>query len=256
MLNQVIFSKKSLARFLLFFLLAGCSLFEGPEGPQGEPGPQGEQGPMGEQGEQGTPGEQGPQGEQGVPGEQGPQGEKGDKGESGDPGEDGNANVLIKTITLTDQDYADDYLSAKHTNNTLFFFPAKIANIEDPDITEEILNNGLVLAYIRVPIGLGFSPTQWTALPYTYRHINQIYTGNYSSAHSLNTFSLAFYFTRNDEGSMPNIRDWTVPDNSIKYVIISGNTAGRLSGARIDLSNFDAVVEFLKMEERSDKPGK
>ena len=227
MFNQIIFSKKSLARYLLLFLFTGCSLLEGPEGPQGETGQQGEQG---------------------VPGERGPQGEKGDKGDSGEAGEDGNANVLIKTITVTNQHYADDYLSAKHTNNTLFFFPAKIAKIEDPDITEEIVENGLVLAYIRVPIGLAFNPTQWTDLPYSYRHLNQIYTANYSSAYSQNTFSLAFYFTRNTEGTMPNIRDWTVPDNSIKYVIISGNIAGRLSSARIDPSNFDAVVEFLKME--------
>jgi hypothetical protein len=229
MLNHIIYSKKLFARFLLLFLFTGCSMFEGPEGPQG------------------------PQGEQGVPGEEGPQGEIGPQGEKGDPG---NANVLIKTITITNQDYIDDYLSAKHSNNTLFFFPAKIANIEDPDISEDIVNNGLVLAYILVPIGLGFNPTQWTSLPYTYRHINQIYTGNYSSAYSLNTFSLAFYFTRNTEGSMPDIRDWTVPDNSIKYVIISGNVAGRLSNARIDLSNFHVVEEFLKTEASQGNSGK
>lgn len=176
---------------------------------------------------------------------EGPTGPEGLQGTPGEDGVDGNANVLVKTITVTNQNYVDDYLSAKHSNNTLFFFPAKIANIEDPDITEDIVANGLVLAYIRVPIGLGFEPSQWTILPYSYRHVNQIYTGNYSSAYSLNTFSLAFYFTRNMEGTMPDIRNWTVPDNSIKYVIISGSEMAQMSNSKVDFKNLEALEAYI-----------
>ncbi|WP_162417950.1 collagen-like triple helix repeat-containing protein [Cyclobacterium roseum] len=228
----------SFSIFVLCCLVLGCSLFEGPEGPPGDQGPQGEQG---------IPGEDG------ATGAQGPQGEQGPEGAPGEDGKDGNANVMVKTITVTDQSYSDDYLSAKHSNNTLFFFPAKIAKINDPDITEDIVANGMVLAYIRVPIGLAFEPSQWTSLPYTYRHLNQIYTGNYSSAFSLNTFSLSFYFTRNTEGSMPNIRDWTVPDNSIRYVIISGTAMARLASSRVDFSNLEALEAFLAAEGLLDK---
>lgn len=188
---------------------------------------------------------EGPTGSEGL---QGPQGEQGPEGTPGEDGVDGNANVLVKTITVTNQNYIDDYLSAKHSNNTLFFFPAKIANIEDPDITEDIVANGLVLAYIRVPIGLGFEPTQWTNLPYSYRHVNQIYTGNYSSAYSLNTFSLAFYFTRNMEGTMPDIQNWTVPDNSIKYVIISGSAMAQMSSSKVDIKNLEALEAYITSE--------
>jgi hypothetical protein len=211
-INQIWLLRKIVTLFLLIFLIVGCTLPEGPEGPQGE------------------------------------QGLIGEKGETGSPGSDGNANVLVKTITVTDQNYIDDYLTGKHTNNTLFFFPAKIAKIEDLDITEGIVNNGLILAYIKVPIGLGFEPSQWVSLPYSYTHQNEIYAGNYSSAHSLNTFTLAFYFTRNRDGTMPDIRNWVVPDNSIKYVIISGNVASQLSTSSIDLSNLNEVEEFLKLE--------
>ncbi len=209
---------RGLAGFILSIALIisiGC---EGPEGPTGPGGPQGLQG---EQGPEGTPGED---------------------------GVDGNANVWVKTITVTDQDYIDDYLSAKHTDNTLYFFPAKIAKFEDPDITEDIVANGFVLAYIRVPIGLGFEPSQWTILPYAYRHINEIYTGNYSSAYSLNTFSLAFYFTRNMEGTMPDIRDWTVPDNSIKYVIISGSAMTQMASSNVDFKNLKALEAYMASE--------
>lgn len=206
---------------LLMFLFGSCSMSEGPEGPVG------------------------PQGQQGIPGDDG---EKGDQGEPGDDGKDGNANVVVKTITVADEDYIDDYLSAKHTDNTLFFFPAKVANIEDTDITEDIVSNGTVLAYIEVPVGLGFSPTQWVSLPYSYRHINQIYTGNYSSGYRLNTISISFYFTRNMDGTMPDIRDWTVATNSIKYVIISGNDAAKMSNAKVDLGNLRAVEEYFGLD--------
>lgn len=191
---------------------------------------------------------EGPEGPTGPAGLQGPQGEQGPEGPPGEDGVDGNANVLVKTITITNQNYIDDYLSAKHSNNTLFFFPAKIANIEDPDITEDIVTNGLVLAYIRVPVGLGFEPSQWTNLPYTYRHINEIYTANYSSAYSLNTFSLAFYFTRNTEGTMPNIRDWTVADNTIKYVIISGSAMAQMASSKVDYNNVEALEAYAASE--------
>ncbi|MCC5930384.1 MAG: hypothetical protein JJU28_14145 [Cyclobacteriaceae bacterium] len=193
-------------------------MFEGPEGPEGPEG------------------QQGPQGEQGQTGEQGPQGEK------------GNANVLVKTITITNQNYIDGNLSAKHTNNSLFYFPAKIANIQDTDITSDIVNNGMVLAYLRVPVGLSFEPSQWTPIPYSYRHLNQIYTVNYAMAYSLNTFTLQYFFTRNMEGTMPDIRNWVAPTNSIKYVIISGQSAGRLANSRIDLSDLEAVEEFFGID--------
>lgn len=185
---------------------------------------------------------------EGPVGPRGEQGPIGEKGETGSTGSDGNANVLVKTITVTNQNYIDGNLSARHTNNSLFFFPAKIANIEDSDITEDIVNDGFVLAYIRVPVGLSFEPSQWANIPYSYRHLNQIYTVNYSSAYSLNTFTLAYYFTRNMDGTMPNIRDWVVPDNIIKYVIISGHVAKLLSNSNIDQSNLNDVEEFLKLK--------
>jgi hypothetical protein len=236
---QVLVGKKVRYLFLILFLISGCGMFEGPEGPIGEQGPVGEQGPEGEQGPQG---EQGPDGPQGRPGNDGTQGPPGEKGEAG------NANVLVKTITITNQSYTDGNLSAKHTNNSLFYFPAKIANIEDSDITSDIVENGMVLAYLRIPVGLSFEPSQWTTIPYSYRHLNQIYTVNYNSSYSLNTFTIQYYFTRNMAGTMPDIRNWVAPTNNVKYVIVSGHIAGRLASSRIDLSDLHAVEEFLGIE--------
>lgn len=50
------------------------TIYNGPQGPQGERGPQGETGARGPQGETGPQGEQGPQGETGPQGPQGPAG--------------------------------------------------------------------------------------------------------------------------------------------------------------------------------------
>jgi len=225
-----LFSLSRICLLLLSLLVVGCSLLEGPEGPPGDPG------------------EQGPQGEQGIPGEDGQAGPQGEKGEPGQDGADGNANVLIKTVTIANDRYTDDILSAKHSNNSLFFFPAKIARITDPDITADIVANGMVLSYIRVPLGFAFEPSQWTNLPYTYRHLNQIYSANYSSAFHLNTFTVNFYFTRNTEGTMPDIRNWTVPTNTLRYVIISGSVMARMANARVDVTDLDALEAYLAAE--------
>ncbi len=47
---------------------------------------------------------------------------------------------------------------------------------------------------------------------------------------------------------MPDIRDCVAPDNKIKYVIISGNVASRMASSRLDMSNLEVVLQFLKDE--------
>ncbi len=108
-----------------------CSLFEGPEGPQGETGPegpQGEMGPVGPSGERGEPGQIGETGEQGPIGQTGPQGPK---GEQGTPG---NANVMV--YTFIGQDFASESIlhleismSIEDFNKQLFYTYMRRGNV-------------------------------------------------------------------------------------------------------------------------------
>lgn len=279
-MNNPSFSPTRLLIALVFCFFTSCGLFEGPEGPQGiqgEKGEQGEQGPQGEQGEQGPQGEQGEQGEQGPQGEQGEpgrpgtpgrqgepgqqgapgkqgipgqQGAPGPQGEKGDPGADGIVQIIAKTITLTNTDYVNGTYSVMTTTGNLQMnsILARVATIDDPDITQDVMDNGMVLVYMRVPVNSSFSNYMWTGLPFHYQGLEgavTVYHRNYNFGYYLNKLSIAYYFSRNYEGNIPVVYNVTVPTQTYRYLIINGHVAGRMANARIDLSNLEAVEAFL-----------
>lgn len=241
------FSPVRLLIALIFCFFTSCDLFEGPEGPegpQGIQGEQGEQGPVGPQGEigrQGTPGRQGEVGQQGAPGAQ---------GEKGAPGEDGVIKMIAKVVTLTNADYANGTYGVMTTTGNLQMnsILAKVATIDDPDINFDVLINGMVLVYMQVPVNSSFSQSMWTGLPFHYQGLEgavTVYHRNYNFGYYLNKLAIAYYFSRNYEGNIPVVYNTTVPTQTFRYLIISGNIAGRLANARIDLNNMEAVEAFL-----------
>ena len=91
--------------------IKGVDYFDGAKGDKGDRGEQGLKGDKGDKGEKGDRGEQGIQGIQGLPGEKGEQGIQGIQGVQGEKGEPGTtdynelANVPIKNINFTLQNY-------------------------------------------------------------------------------------------------------------------------------------------------------
>ena len=85
------------------------------------------------EGEDGAVGPQGEQGIQGTSGEQGPQGEEGPQGETGDPG---TANVIYS-----------DWVANEFSNNIIS--TSASFTIEATNITNETINEGVVLVYAR-----------------------------------------------------------------------------------------------------------
>ncbi|WP_373497454.1 hypothetical protein [Aquiflexum sp.] len=252
---------------LIFCFFVSCNLFEGPEGeqgpegvqgeqgPQGERGERGEQGPRGLQGEQGPRGERGPQGPQGPLGGQGPQGEQGPQGPQGPQGEagaDGKVQIISKIVTLTNADYVNGtYGMMTTTNNTsMNAIFAKLSTINDPAITQDVFDNGMVLVYMRVPVNSSFSAWMWTGLPFHYQGLEgavTVYHRNYNFGYNLNKIIISYYFSRNYEGFIPLVYDQIVPTQTFRYLIINGDISGRLANARIDLNNPDAVEAFLSL---------
>jgi len=106
---------------VLFIALGACEGPEGPIGPAGPEGPAGVQGPAGPAG---------PKGADGVDGVDGAQGLQGPAGVDGVNGVDGNANVL----------------TVKYNAPT--FGGTTTMALNAPDITTEVYNSGVVLAYI------------------------------------------------------------------------------------------------------------
>ncbi|MEO0506302.1 MAG: hypothetical protein AAF090_09130 [Bacteroidota bacterium] len=109
MQTQNRFVKQSAAFLFSLFLLASCS---------GEDGEMGVQGPQGEQGPQGAQGDQGPQGDQ------------------GEQGETGSANVIYS-----------EWIDTEFDNNIITTGAG--FDIDVPDLTLEIVNQGVVLVFGR-----------------------------------------------------------------------------------------------------------
>jgi len=243
----------SLARLLIaliFFSNISCGLLEAPEGEQGPQGVQGEQGRQGEQGPAGPQGAQGQQGEAGPQGTPGQQGAQGVQGEKGDPGADGVIKMKAKVITLTNDDYVNGTYGVMTTTGNLSMnnILARVATIDDPDINTDVLINGMVLVYMRVPLNASFSSSKWTGLPFHFEGLagsGTVYSRNYNFGYYLNKLDISYYFARNYEGDIPSVYTVTVPTQTFRYLIMSGNVAGRLANARIDLNNMEAVEAFL-----------
>lgn len=116
--------------FLLFILLISCE-----KGPTGEPGPIGPKGPTGDAGVNNTtPGPQGAQGPTGTTGPQGPQGPQGPAGNTGV------GNLFFSP-------WKKPIWKIQITTPEGKFF---IGEVSVPEITQNIIDKGLVLVYSRV----------------------------------------------------------------------------------------------------------
>jgi hypothetical protein len=190
---------------------------------------------------------EGPMGPEGPVGPEGPQGPQGEQGEQGIPGEDGNANVIVKTISLEHSDYENGNIAYRFGSNGTLSRNAKVALVEDNDITLDIFENGLVLSYWKAPLSLIGTPSQWRSLPEKFLAFGSVYFINYVSGYQEGEIRFYHYFERNQDGTMPNIHDSQVPTLDYKYVIISGTVANTLKRSDIDLNDISKVGDFLNI---------
>jgi len=165
-------------------------------------------------GEQGIPG---PQGEQGQPGEQGPPGQPGEDGQDGTDGQDGqDGNANVTSYFFTDQ-----------TLTTGFNNPFEI-----PAITQEIMDHGVVLGYMRE------GDYGWYSLPFNtganYIHIYTISTGllKLNSSLSISKLDLRFIVIEGKDGSSGKSN--TIQDG--------------MKEAGVDISNYYQVADYLGLE--------
>lgn len=121
----------SILLLAISFILISCTK-EGPEGPVGPIGAQGPSGNTGTTGPAGPIGTTGPIGPAGPTGPQGPQGPT------------GTANVIYSA-------WITDASAALWADTTILFYGSLIRrrNITAPGITQAILDQGIVLSYVR-----------------------------------------------------------------------------------------------------------
>ncbi|MEJ7644798.1 MAG: collagen-like protein [Chryseolinea sp.] len=143
------------------------------------------------------PGPAGPIGQTGI---------RGEKGDTGEKGETGSANVTSFTFS-----------KISFTNAGKVF--------ELPALTAEILEKGLVVAYIRVSGG-----ATWYPLPYEY------------FGSKINILSMA-------PGQITLSINYTGDGVDFRFVLIPGttNVVMRSMSAAIDLTNYSAVKEYYNL---------
>ncbi len=194
----------------------------------GQTGCKPEDGPMGQEGPQGEQGEQGPQGEQGEQGPQGPPGEQGEQGEQGVPG---TANVMYTDWVSFDV--------SGWNQVTEFGRVTQLYEIQEENISNDIINRGVVLVYIR--FGGSTAPRLLPVTGYVTTTTKEQHIWHRLSAGKI---ILVFH----------NLNDTTNPGtfgsgNQYRYIIIPGGTliSYKADGINLQKLSYDEVLETLNV---------
>lgn len=139
------------------------------------------------------------------------------EGPAGEDGKDGNANVVSTTITSTDWTFND---------------PSWVLSLNYPAITQNIINSGAVLVYVKV----GESYNQ---LPLTFYQ-----SSSYSSSVEVSTFvgGLDLFWTDSDL-----IQPIYPGSQTFKIVVIA--SSGMIQNPNVDYSNYEEVCSTFNIAE-------
>lgn len=190
--------RKSL--FLFALPMLAVALFIGCEGDEGPAGPQGEQG------------EQGIQGIQGIQGEQ---------------GEPGTANVIYSEWDTLDGAWRD---------TTVMGSPIKINHLNVPSLTQEILDQGVIICYSRSSDGKNISN-----LPYDINSGAVAITVNFRPYLQ----RIIFYNAKQDGSGGLNMSD----EITWRYVIIPGGVPATKSTTDLNSMSYEEVCEMFDIPE-------
>ena len=241
---------------------AGAQGIQGPQGPAGAngatgaTGPQGPQGPQGPAGVNGATGATGPQGPAGVngatgaTGPQGPQGPIGPQGPQGVTGATGTANVLSKTITLSNTDWGNNVrdIIFKNSLSSWIYHTARFVDISEPSITQSVIDNGLVLVYFTPDLEY---PNVYANLPFSILDYTQraFYYHVEFTTPEPGKLRLLYYFSPNNAGdAVPEVAAYTIPTYKFKYVIVPGTVISSSATRNLDYKNLEAVSRAFNIK--------
>lgn len=197
---------RKLFTFLISVLIV-ASLVQCEKGDIGPTGPQGEKGLQGEKGIDGTNGEKGDKGD------------IGDMGPLGPIGATGTANVIYSDFAQSNTGIRDTVVDGSNI---------KVTHLIVPEITEEVIQSGTILVYMKFN-------SQVHSLPYTS-----------SAGGKANTISSLLnpgriYITRFTHDNSASA--YLTPLLSYRYIIIPGGMKAQLNG--VDIGDYQRVKAAL-----------
>jgi hypothetical protein len=152
-------------------------------------------------------------------------GPRGPQGPPGQDGRDGNANVFSINYEVLIEDWYD-----VGTPGTDEFFLA--VDLDVPEITSDIVENGVVLVYYRADLN---SP--WLFLPYTFISHKDGYVEKLDFIYDLQFVGLQ---------SMATDKNASAWEGFFRVVIADGWPAGKVE---VDKSSYQDVANFLQITE-------
>ena len=157
-------------------------------------------------------------GEQGIPGPAGV------AGQDGKDGENGNGNIVSTTFELN---YTDWVAVSNYEYK---------ATLMVPILTQDIVDKGLVMVYLKSPYLLGLDNSNWYVLPFTLAR--EYYTESFAFSTKLNQLTLVD--TSNDGVPFK-------PSGKVRVVATPADGIAR--NPDLDWTNYEAVKSALGLED-------
>jgi hypothetical protein len=143
------------------------------------------------------------------------------EGDQGPTGPAGNANVASGTFTLAPGAYA----------NSFWFFSveggnqgnrARVATVEVPEITEAVLNDGVVLVYLRIPSSPTTPADEWTLLPFHQGGFGGGYLVSIKASVDEGRIRIGYVHESTSGSTPPDVYQASLPTYEFRWVVIGG----------------------------------
>ena len=146
----------------------------------------------------------------------------GSEGPAGPAGPPGNADVTTGTFTIDPDDYTNDFWYFPVDGGTQGN-PARVATVDVPAITAEIVNEGVVLVYLRVPSGPTGPSTHWALLPFHQGGFGGGYLVSIKAAVTAGQIRVGYAHEVTDDGTTPpDVYTAALPTYEFRWVAIAG----------------------------------
>ncbi|HEX6944394.1 MAG TPA: hypothetical protein VF128_15805 [Gemmatimonadaceae bacterium] len=153
---------------------------------------------------------------------------EGDAGPAGPPGEDGAANIASGTFTVAPSAYVNGFWHFPVDGGTQAN-PAKVATISIPAITSDILANGVVLVYLRIPSTPVGAADQWTLLPFHQGGFGGGYLVSIKAGVKAGEIRIGYSHETTGPTTAPNVYTATLPTYEFRWVAIEGTVGAAVS---------------------------
>ena len=153
---------------------------------------------------------------------------EGDAGPAGPLGEDGAANILSGTFTVAPSAYTNSFWHLPVAGGTQAN-PAKVATVAVPAISNEILTNGAVFVYLRVPSTPVGAADHWTLLPFHQGGFGGGYLVSIKAAVRAGEIRIGYAHETTGPTTAPDVYAVALPAFEFRWVAIQGTVAGSMN---------------------------